>query len=381
MTSRVVPSRVGWFELFYDLVIVASFAHTGHLIVGDLNGDLLTFSTGVWLASTFVVTFTLWFSTTAAVNIAPGDVPLRKLVIFAQMYCVTVANLALSRSDGLPDDWGFAGLAAAFATVAVIYLITGRQRPELRPVTAPWIAGSAAAAGLLAIGVVIPDDWQTTQLAVYAAGIVVSIVPIVAVGIPRMCRMDLVVPEHLSERVGQLVIIVIGESFLSLVLALSGFESVPGPIFFGLTFLVAGSLWAIYFASVFPMGIPRAPARLDLWILGVMIFLVGVSYLSEMLAAYSTVEWSRQGGPHGFIPLAAVYVLVGVLVLGWAGGQSRDRDFALVHLGALGILAVMWIVLVMAGSPANLLLVGSAALVIGDGMACVFLQRRRALVA
>ncbi|MBM3687897.1 MAG: low temperature requirement protein A [Actinobacteria bacterium] len=381
MTSRVVPSRVGWFELFYDLVIVASFAHTGHLIVGDLNGDLLTFSTGVWLVSTFVVTFTLWFSTTAAVNIAPGDVPLRKLVIFAQMYCVTVANLALSRSDSLTDDWGFAGLAAAFATVAVIYLITGRQRPELRPVTAPWIAGSAAAAGLLAIGVVIPDDWQTTQLAVYAAGIVVSIVPIVAVGIPRMCRMDLVVPEHLSERVGQLVIIVIGEFFLSLVLALSGFESVPGPIFFGLTFLVAGSLWAIYFASVFPMGIPRAPARLDLWILGVMIFLVGVSYLSETLAAYSTVEWSRQGGPHGFIPLAAVYVLVGVLVLGWAGGQSRDRDFALVHLGALGILAVMWIVLVMAGSPANLLLVGSAALVIGDGMACVFLQRRRALVA
>jgi len=375
--ARAVPSRVGWFELFYDLVIVASFAHTGHLIVSDLDGERLTFSVGVWLVSTFVVTFTLWFSTTTAVNIAPGDVPLRKSVIFVQMFFVTVANLALSRSDGLPDDWGFAGLAMAFATVAIIYLITGRQRPELRPATVPWIVGSAAAAVVLAIGVAIPDGWTTVEIAIYVGAIVTAIVPLLAVGIPRLCRMDLVVPEHLSERVGQLVIIVIGESFLSLVLTLSGFDSIPGPIFFVLTFLVAGSLWAIYFASVFPMGLPRAAARLELWILGVMVFLVGVSYLSEMLAAFSAGEWARQDVPRGSIPLTAFYVLLGALLLGWVGGERSDRAFARVHLGALGILAATWIALVAAGSPANLLLVASAVLVIGDGMTCVALQRSR----
>ncbi|MFM8775042.1 MAG: low temperature requirement protein A, partial [Actinomycetota bacterium] len=71
-----MPSRVSWFELFYDLVIVASFAHTGHLIVSDLSGDRLTTSLGVWLVSTFIITFVLWFATSTAVNIAPGDVTL-----------------------------------------------------------------------------------------------------------------------------------------------------------------------------------------------------------------------------------------------------------------------------------------------------------------
>ena len=265
------PLRVSWFELFYDLVIVASFAHTGHLIVSDLSGDRLTMSLGVWLVSTFLITFTLWFATSTAVNIAPGTVTLRKTLMFAQMFSVTIANLALSRSDGLPDDWGFAGLAMAFGTVTAIYAITGQRRPEVKAALAPWIWSSAAAVVVLAVGIVIPDEWINAEIATYGLASALAIVPILLVGVPRLCRMNLVEPEHLAERVGQLVIIVIGESFLGLVLALSGFDYVPGPIFFILTFLVAGSLWAIYFSSVYPMGIPLTPGRLELWLLGVVV--------------------------------------------------------------------------------------------------------------
>ena len=370
------PLRVSWFELFYDLVIVASFAHTGHLIVNDLSGDRLTMVLGVWLVSTFLVTFALWFATSTAVNIAPGTVTLRKTLMFVQMFAVTVANLALSRSDGLPDDWGFAGLSMAFGTVMAIYAITGQRRPELKAAVSPWIWSSAAAVIVLAVGIVIPDEWENAEIVAFGLASALAIVPILLVGIPRLCRMNLVEPEHLAERVGQLVIIVIGESFLGLVLALSGFDYVPGPIFFILTFLVAGSLWAIYFSSVYPMGIPLTPGRLELWLLGVVVFLIGVSYIAEMLAAYSVVEWAQQSITRSFVPLAALYCLVGALLLGWIGGAARDIAYARIHLAAIGLLGILWIGLVLIGSPANLLLLAAALTVVADGLACIALQRR-----
>ena len=375
-TPRVHQPRVSWFELFYDLVIVASIAHGSHLVVQDiLNEDSFDFTMGTWLISTFVITFALWFSTTTAVNIAPGIVPFRKSLMFAQMFSVTVANLALSRSEGLPDDWGFAALTAAFASVACIFAITGRARPDLRVATGPWMWGSVAAAVLLAIGVVMPDEWVTAELCVFALAIVAGVLPIVLVGIPRMCRLEHMEPGHLSERIGQLVIIVIGESFLGLVLTLTGLNHVPGPVFFVATFLVAGSLWAIYFSSVFPLGLPLTPGRLELWLLGVMVFLVGVCYSAEILAAYAAVEWSKQWGSHSFIPLTAAYALAGALILSLIGGQIRDIAYARVHVVALIVLAVAWIALVAAGSPGNLLLLASSIVIIADGLACMALSR------
>ena len=377
-TPLGVPSRVSWFELFYDLVIVASFAHTGHLIVNDLSGDRLTMTLGAWLISTFVVTFTLWFSTSTAINIAPGSVTLRKTLTFVQMFTVTVANLALSRSDGLPDDWGFGALALSFATVTAIYVITGRQRPELKRAATPWMWSSAGAAAVLAVGVVLPDNWEAAEIIAYSLASVIAVVPLMVIGIPRLCRMNLVEPEHLAERVGQLVIIVIGESFLGLIFTLSGHDHVPGPVFFILTFLVAGSLWSIYFSSVYPMGLPLTPGRLELWLLGVMVFLVGVSFTAETLAAYSAVPWDQQGITRSFVPLSTLYALVGALLLGWIGGAARDIAYARIHVGALGVLAIAWILFAMVGSPANLLLATCACIIIADGLVCMAVQRHLA---
>ena len=372
--------KVSWFELFYDLVIVAAVAHGGHLLVYDLLiANDLSFSLGVWLTSTFVVTFILWFSTTMAINIAPGDIPLRKSLMFMQMLAVAVANLALSRSDGLPDDWGFASLAIAFATVSIIFAIVGREVPELAPATAPWRACTAATAVIFALGVFLPETWETVQLVVFALGILAALLPILILGIPRLCRSNRLEPEHLGERVGQLVIIFIGESFIGLVLAIGGLDSIPGPAFFVLTFIVAGSLWSIYFTSVFPMGLPATSGRLEVWLLGVLVFLVGTSYMAENLSAYASVDWGSLSTAHTFIPLSAVYALLGALILGWIGGKERDRHFARIHLGALAVLGLAWIALVIGGSQANLLLLASSVVVIGDGLACyAFRPKERA---
>ena len=376
-TPRRHAVKVSWFELFYDLVIVAAIAHGGHLLVHALLiANDLSFSLGVWLTSTFIVTFVLWFSTSMAINIAPGDISLRKSLMFLQMLAVAVANLALSRSDGLPDDWGFASLAIAFATVSIIFAIVGREVPSLARAASPWRACMAATAVVFALGVLLPDAWVTVQLVVFAIGILVAVVPIVLLGIPRLCRDGHLEPQHLAERVGQLVIIVIGESFIGLILAIGGLDSIPGPTFFVLTFIVAGSLWSIYFTSVFPMGLPSTSMRLELWLLGVMVFLVGTSYLAENLSAYASVDWASLSTPHTFIPLSAVYTLVGALLLGWVGGATQDQRFARIHLCAPGVLGLAWIALVIGGAQANLLLLAGAIVVIADGLACYAFRPR-----
>ena len=63
--------------------------------------------------------------------------------------------------------------------------------------------------------------------------------------------------EHLGERLGQLVIIVLGEAFVGLVSTLGGRSSIPNPVYFVLTFLVVFAIWTLYFSSVMPAGVPR----------------------------------------------------------------------------------------------------------------------------
>jgi len=124
------------------------------------------------------------------------------------------------------------------------------------------------------------------------------------------------------------------------------------------------------------LGIPLTPGRLELWLLGIVVFLIGVSYIAEMLAAYSVVEWAQQSIARSFVPLAAFYCLVGALLLGWIGGAARDIAYARIHLAAIGLLGILWIGLVLIGSPANLLLLAAALTVVADGLACIALQRR-----
>ena len=62
--------RVTWFELFYDLVVIAAVANGSHLVAQEQS-----FSLGLWLILTFVITFVLWFSTSLIINLSPGGLP------------------------------------------------------------------------------------------------------------------------------------------------------------------------------------------------------------------------------------------------------------------------------------------------------------------
>ena len=51
--------RVSWFELFYDLVIVAAVSYTGHTFAAEPSWGL-----GLWIAAWTLIMFVLWLLTT-----------------------------------------------------------------------------------------------------------------------------------------------------------------------------------------------------------------------------------------------------------------------------------------------------------------------------
>lgn len=155
-TERTAPvhQRVGWFELFYDLVIVAAVGHGAHVF-----GDHPTWGTGAWIAVTFLVMFLLWFLTVLVNNTVPGDHPGRRLLVLVQMLALVVAYLSVGREEGLPDSVGFIALAVAFGSVALMYALAGRVDHRARADARLVGASTGAAAVILLLGAGAAGPW------------------------------------------------------------------------------------------------------------------------------------------------------------------------------------------------------------------------------
>jgi low temperature requirement protein LtrA len=150
--------------------------------------------------------------------------------------------------------------------------------------------------------------------------------------------------EHLGERLGQLVIIVLGEAFIGLVSTLGGLSSIPNPVYFVLTFVVVFAVWTLYFSSVIPAGVPRGPGRLRAWLLMHVVLMFGaigaaaglssltlVPFGDEAADVHLTAEWST-------LPL--FFVLVALASMTWIAA-GRLTVLVRVNLAGASVLLVL----------------------------------------
>jgi low temperature requirement protein LtrA len=68
-------SRASWFEVLYDLILVAAVLHGSSLFEQDPS-----LAKGTWLAVTLLVLLTMWLLTTLTFNTTPEDWTLRRLL-------------------------------------------------------------------------------------------------------------------------------------------------------------------------------------------------------------------------------------------------------------------------------------------------------------
>lgn len=333
--------RVSWFELFYDLVLVALVLNGSHIFE-----ESPSFAVGTWLAVTLLVLLVIWLSTTLTFNTTHRDWTLRRVLVLIQMLALVFASLSVSRDSRLGDRTALIALAVAFASIAVLYWVKRAEPTQHRSSTV--MAYSMGAAALVCVGGAISVEVGGSWGAVAAAAalglaLVIVIVPLMTVVVRELVATGHLDHDHLSERMGQLVLISLGESFAALVITLGALDTIPDPVFFVLTFIVIYAIWSIYFRTVQPAGLPLGVGRTRAWIAVHYILILGALGTADVFSSLTVVSMEEGLGGLAAInrPLPLLYVLVAFALFATLSGAS-GRPFLRVHIVA-GLLLLVTI--------------------------------------
>ena len=186
---------VTWFELFYDLVVVAAVTLTNDAFLAQPSP-----TTGRAAVIGIIVLSWVWFLTTLYNNMFPGQDLLRRLLLLIQMALIVTAGLAIDQLGG--PDRRTAMLAFAGALLVLVVLMAAT--PLVAPPSATSAAGeirtwvwTLASAIVCAVGAVVPGidvGWFV------AAALALSIVPTLTWQYRRWIGDARLRPDHLRER-------------------------------------------------------------------------------------------------------------------------------------------------------------------------------------
>jgi low temperature requirement protein LtrA len=368
--------RVSWFELFYDLVLVAAISQAGKVFVKEPTWAM----TGL-IGSGILVLFGIWLLTTMSYGLFRRDTAWRRLLLLIQMLGVVVAALSLSKT-GLPAWAGFVALAMVVATQTFIYArftrVDAPMQGSLRIVV--WSTAVAAAIFALAAAVLSTasaDDWVLVSPLALVVGGGVMLLPIIWRVTPGvLSSIDL---HHLDERYGLLVIIVLGESFINLVSNVGSLGSIPNPVAFLLAFFVAYALWSIYFSSVQAYKMPATNWAFRLWICAHLLFVaaaIAVAVEFTDLSTHAVADLNVTSG--NWTPLPMIGALSAVALMTWKA-KGAPRGMLRAHLCALSLLVVLFIVDIARGyEQIPWFVFAGAVVLIGDAVACSVIRRQKA---
>lgn len=332
MPDILPTQRVTWMELFYDVIVAAAML----LIYGSLAKHL-SWTEFFWLSAVALVVFSMWLSTTLIFNRLPDDSPMRRLFVIAQMIALIFAVASMENSERVDGDIGIVALAIAMLIMAAMWAYLRRSLGDDARIDRLPIICFAIGAAFLLSAVFLPDALNAP---VFIVGALIGFAPIFITYVPSLCRSGLLDFHHLVERLGGLVLIMLGETFLEMaVLFTKGAE----PRTFGvvLVLVLLTVIWWQYFTYV--AGPPRRDTRSRMieFLLGHAILILGLG-----TAALSLTEVGLALSEQLSLPVLAG-MLGGSMALVYAGltviAATTTGSFARTAL--LAIAAVVFAVL------------------------------------
>ena len=354
-----------WLELFYDLVFVVAIAELAHELSSDVSRvGVLTF------VVLFVPVWWAWIgSTFYATRFDTDDIQYR---VLTAVEMVAVVGLAVNVHDGLSTNSARFALAyAAIRGILVVkYLRAYRHVPQARPLTRRYAAGFGIGAGLWVLSAVVPPPFR---YGLWACGLAVSfLTPITA----SRLHVDFAPnAEHLPERFGLFIIIVLGESFVGIVNAIGERPTLPGEVVVAsLAVALAVSLWWLYFEHITERPIELARETGHSWMYQVWLYAhlpltialaavgVGIEHVAHTQGPPGVADrWLLAGGVglyfaslgalmltairFGELPSRLSLVATGGAVL--AVGTIAALGNAVPAVGVLGGVALVGVVLVL----------------------------------
>ncbi|MCB9654693.1 MAG: low temperature requirement protein A [Deltaproteobacteria bacterium] len=294
MHSRAFVKRPTWLELFYDLVFVAAFLQLGNGLAASITLERVLTSSAV-----FVPLWVAWSGFTFYVNRFTVDDFLHRSLVFAQMTAVGAMAMSVPRVlEGETTAFSFAA-GVALLLVGVMYLRTFAQVSEGRAYARFWglIFGLSGVAWLIAAWV--PDAWTKTA---WAAGSIVVLAAPLSKPSRTLAEEFPIDFDHLGERYGLLTIVVLGESFVKVLLDLTSqtqamahsvAEAAPGVALQGqgldvyleasIILLITASVWWIYFDDIAGSTIRKGEGQWIVWLYAHLPFQLAVTGLGVAL--------------------------------------------------------------------------------------------------
>jgi low temperature requirement protein LtrA len=332
-----------WLELFFDLVFVVAVARLALLLHDDHDlGGFLTFS------GLFVCIWWAWISYSYFADLFDEDRTLDRLAQLAAM--LGAAVVAVSLSGGVTDDSTiFAGaFAAMFTLLALLYAHAGRTAPAARELCGWYVAGSTVGAScwLLSMGLPSPGRYWLWGVAVVANALISG-----PIAYARMKSPPQQV-SHMPERFGLFAIVVLGEGVLAVVDGIESADWDTAAVATALAgFVIAASVWWVYFASFDEGVIDRAIAggrhsqvRAFLYGYGQPIVFVAIG--ASGVAVQLSIEASIHGDePVVLLPLSLALLVGGFYVVAAGTGHMGTWSQTAAKVGIIAATVVAGLVL------------------------------------
>jgi low temperature requirement protein LtrA len=265
--------RATWLELFFDLVFVVAIAQ----LANNLHKDT-TLTGFLGFVLLFIPVWWAWIGSTFYANRFDVDDVGNRVLTGVQM--LAIAALAINIHGGLGAS--SIGFALSYVVIRVMlvfqYLRVAQNIPAARSFATWYAFGFAIAASLWFISTFLPIPFR---LAFWLLGIIVDfLTPLTATHLQSKLLPDF---EHLPERFGLFVIIVLGESIVSVINGVAQQEwQFMSVVFAVLGFAIAFSLWWIYFENVGSTALRAAGTAqkiqiLQVWLYGHLPLVIGMA--------------------------------------------------------------------------------------------------------
>ncbi|WEO78717.1 low temperature requirement protein A [Cryobacterium sp. SO2] len=243
-----------WLELFFDLVIVSYIGQIAHTMHGDPSWmdavAFLGFLAAAWWA---------WVNATLTMSLFGARVT-PSIWVFVAIAMVAIGVMAAAVPDALGDR--AAAFAIGNAVLRLVWVVPWFM--NRRSVGNPWwrsVLYSVVPASLWLVSVAVVPPWQ---YAMWAIAVAIEIVLLSFLGGRQARLRNAIDVSHLAERVGLLVVIVFGESILTIIAELDSHWTAASGLAAALGFAAVSMLAWIYFsyaASSVERGLQRLQRR------------------------------------------------------------------------------------------------------------------------
>jgi low temperature requirement protein LtrA len=235
------PATASKLELFFDLAYVLVVYELASTFLGDLTwSGLLTF------AALFVAIWMSWVGFTLYANRFDTDDVVFRIAKLAATLCIAGCAAAASAATGDFSTPFAASFLAGRIVLLLLHVRAWRHIPDARPTIGIYVGATALSSVLWAVSLAVEGParyWLwAAAVAVDAAG------PVAATWQEDHLPLHM---EHLPERFGLLVILVLGEAVGGAARGVHDAEWAGPALAVGIVgFLVAAALWWIYFDTI-----------------------------------------------------------------------------------------------------------------------------------